>query len=50
MTRSLVRVAAGSRAPRRRRAGALVGGGAGAGAVPFNSSAVLNGELTLVMV
>jgi branched-chain amino acid transport system permease protein len=47
---SLVRVTAGSRAHRLLRAGALVAGAAVAVAIPFNSSTVLNGELTLVMV
>jgi branched-chain amino acid transport system permease protein len=47
---SLVRVTAGSRAHRLLRAGALLAGVAVAVAIPFNSSTVLNGELTLVMV
>jgi branched-chain amino acid transport system permease protein len=49
-TASLVRVTAGSRAHRLLRAGAVVAAGAVAVAIPFNSSTVLNGELTLVMV
>ncbi len=49
-TTSLVRVTAGSRAHRLLRAGVLLAGVAVAVAIPFNSSAVLNGELTLVMV
>jgi branched-chain amino acid transport system permease protein len=47
---SLVTVRAGSRAHRLLRAGALAGGLLAAAAVPFNSSSVLNGQLTLVMV
>ena len=47
---SLFRVTGGSPAHRALRAAAVVGGLAAAAAVPFNSSPVLNGELTLVMV
>ncbi|MFL6129919.1 MAG: ABC transporter permease subunit, partial [Mycobacteriales bacterium] len=49
-TRSVLRVTAGSRAHRLLRAGALVAGIAVAVGIPFYCSAVLNGELTLVMV
>src|SRR5215207_1535674 len=47
---SVLRVTAGSRAHRLLRGGAIVAGAAVAVAIPFNSSAVLNGNLTLVMV
>ena len=47
---SLVRVTAGSRAHRLLRAGTVAAAVAVALAIPFNSSTVLNGELTLVMV
>jgi branched-chain amino acid transport system permease protein len=47
---SLVRVPAGSPAHRALRVAAIVAGIAAAVAVPFNSSPVLNGDLTLVMV
>lgn len=47
---SLVTVTAGSRAHRLLRAGSLLAAALVAVAIPFNSSSVLNGELTLVMV
>ncbi len=47
---SLVRVTAGSRAHRLLRAGGLLLAVVAAVALPFNSSPVLNGDLTLVMV
>lgn len=47
---SVVRVTAGSRAHRLLRYGTIAAGVLIAVAIPFNSSTVLNGELTLVMV
>ena len=47
---SLVRVTAGSRAHRLLRYGTIATGVLVAAAIPFNSSTVLNGELTLVMI